>query len=403
MKPIATLGFWETILSRGYRPFFLLAAIQAPVAMALFLLWIGVHHAGGMVVNLSITMAPHMWHAHEMLFGFTVAVVAGFFLTAVPSWTGTAPPVGGKLILVVLTWLAGRLALAFSAHLPVLLTAVLDLSLLAVLFILLTMAISKNWSLRNAVFLPIVALLFIANLLFHLEVLGAYDEGFATGMRLGLDAIILLLMIIGSRIVPAFTTNVLRSQGETHLPVSYAWLDNVGLASVGLLVFADLFAPAHPATGCLALAAAAANGFRFMGWQGHRTLRQPIVWILHTGFLWLVGGLMLKGLAILDLGISHATAVHALTAGAIGSMTLAVMTRAALGHTGRPLVAGPGTTAAYLLVTIGAMVRVAVPIWLPAWYNEGILVAGAAWMTAFALYAILYAPVLTGPRVDANY
>lgn len=392
-------GTFSIFFSYGFRPFFLLGAIHAVSVMVLFLLWIGVHFAGGLVVDLTIAMAPYIWHAHEMLFGFTMAVIAGFFLTAVPNWTGAHAVQGPMLALLTVAWLAGRVAMGFSAHLPPLAVAIFDLSLIPLLAPLVIAAMARNWSKRNFIFLPILGLLFTANLLTHLEFLGFLDDGVAIGLRLGMDTVILLIAIIGGRVVPAFTTNALRNQGIDDLPTNRASLNAAGIILVAALVFADLAAPDHPITGWLALAATAANGLRLLQWKSYRTLGQPILWVLHLGFAWLVAGLALKGLAILNSGVSPSAALHALSAGAIGTMTLAVMSRAALGHTGRPLVLGKATVLAYALVTAGALGRVIVPTLFMDFYNIGILLSGLAWAAAFAVFAVTYWPVLTGPRV----
>ena len=390
---------WQIFFSYGFRPFFLLGAIYAVAVMALFLFWIGVHHAGGQVTNMTIAMAPHVWHAHEMLFGFTIAIICGFFLTAVPNWTGSRAVQGPMLALLVAAWLAGRLAIGFSAHLPPMAVAVADLALIPLLIPLVISAMARNWSKRNFIFLPLLCLLFAGNLLFHLERLEILDEGTDLGFRLCLDTVVLLISIIGGRVVPAFTTNALRNQGGSDLPVNRLPLNLVGIGLVAAYVAADAAAPAHPMTGWIALAAAAANGLRLLQWKGHLTLRQPILWILHLGFLWLVVGLALKGLATLDMGIGPQGAIHALTAGSIGSMTLAIMSRASLGHTGRPLVIGGWTVLAYILVSTGAVTRVVTPIWFYDVYNEGMLAAGVAWALAFLIFVVLYWPVLTGPRL----
>ena len=392
-------GAFSIFFSYGFRPFFLLGAIHAVAVMALFLLWIGVHFAGGLVIDLTISMAPYVWHAHEMLFGFTIAVIAGFFLTAVPNWTGVHAVHGPMLALLTIAWLAGRLAMVFSALLPPLAVAAFDLLLIPLLAPLVIAAMVRNWSKRNFIFLPILGLLFAANLLTHLEFLGYFDGGLAIGLRLGMDTVILLIAIIGGRVVPAFTTNALRNQGIDDLPTNRAALNSAGIVLVAALIVADTAAPDHPITGWLALTAAAANALRLLQWKGYRTFGQPILWVLHLGFAWLVAGLTLKGLAILDSGISLSSALHALSAGAIGTMTLAIMSRASLGHTGRPLVIGKATVLAYALVTAGALGRVIVPNLFMDYYNIGILLSGLAWAGAFVIFAVAYWPVLTGPRV----
>ena len=375
----------EIFFSYGFRPFFLLAPLWGLVVMAALLVWMGLHHAGGQVVELSIAMAPYVWHAHEMIFGFALGVIAGFFLTAVPSWTGTKAVHGPMLALLVGAWAVGRLAMLFSASLPPWLVAVADMAFLPVLIPLVIGALVKGWSKRNFVFLPILALLFTANLLTHMEFLGLMDGGAATGLRLAVDTAILLITIIGGRVVPAFTTNALRQQGEEHLPINRLPVNIAGIALVAALLIADLIDPDHAVTGWIALAAAVANALRLAGWCGLKTLNQPIVWILHLGFAWLVAGLALKGAAQLTDAVVEATAIHALTAGAIGSMTLGIMTRAALGHTGRKMEISRWIVLTYLMISLAALLRIIVPIWLPGFYGEGLLASGGIWVLAFGI------------------
>lgn len=388
--------------SYGFRPFFLLGSIYGVAVMSLFIFWIAVHHAGGYVVDLTISMAPFTWHAREMLFGFSIAIIAGFFLTAVPNWTGTAPVKGPMLILLTATWLVGRIAVGFSAYIPPIVVAVADLAMLPLLAFLVASAMFQKFSKRNFVFLPILAILFAANLLIHMEFLGLMEDGVSMGLGLALSTIILLITIVGGRVVPAFTTNALRNQGESKLPINFMPLNIMGIGLVAALLIADMIDPDHIITGWIALAAAATNALRLALWQGYRVLAHPILWVLHLGFAWLVVGLAAKGIAVLHPGFGAQTALHALTAGAIGTMTIAVMSRAALGHTGRPLIVSNWVVLSYILVSFGAAIRVIVPVWLPAYYNEGMLLSGVAWTSALALFVIIYWPILTGPPKGAK-
>lgn len=393
---------FDIFFSYGFRPFFLFCAVYGVVVMAVFMLWIGIHHAGGQIVGTSIAMAPFVWHAHEMLFGFAIAAIAGFLLTAVPSWTETRAVHGKTLCLLSALWLLGRIGVGFSAFWPAWVVAAMDLAFIPVLGVLVIGALSKGWSKRNLVFVPLLGGFFAANLLVHLEFLGVIDDGVAIGHRLAVDLLALLIAIIGGRVVPAFTTNALRRAGEDKLPVNRTPLNITGIALVAALAVTDIVYPDAAATGWLAAAAAVANALRLAGWRGLRTLADPIVGVLHVGFLWLVVGLGLKAWALLGDTLSPATALHALTAGAAGTMIMAVMSRAALGHTGRALEVSTATVAAYVLVTVGALLRVVVPPLFPAFYNEGMLVAGASWIAAFTVFAIVYWPVLTGPHVGRD-
>lgn len=391
----------EAFLSYGFRPFFLLSCLFAAISMFAWMAWIGLHAAGGAVRTMTIAMAPHQWHAHEMLFGYALGVIAGFFLTAVPSWTGSKPVSGRVLAALVLVWLAGRLAFWFSAHIPPMAVAVVDLAFVPMLLVLVLRALLNNWSKRNFVFLPILAAIFIANLLTHLEFTELWPGLMNMGNRLGLDAVIVLIVVLGGRVVPAFTTNALRKAGEEAFPVSRRPVEIASVGLVALLALVEIVQPLGPVAGGIALLAALANGVRFCGWRGHKTLGSPILWIIHLAYIWLVAGLAFKGAAHFQM-LSEATALHVLTVGAIGSMTLGIMTRAGLGHTGRALRVSAPVVGAYLLVSLSAAVRVAVPPLMPQFYNEGMLVAGVAWMVAFAIVSIVYWPILTQPRQRAG-
>ncbi len=389
------------MLSYGFRVFFLFAGLYGVLAVAAWLAWIGLHALNFEVVGMSIALPPHLWHAHEMIFGYTLAVIAGFFLTAVPSWTGREPILGGPLALLAGAWLAARLASWSSAVLPALLVGALDLLFIALLGLMIGRALIGGGSRRNLVFLPVLAVLLIANLLVHLEILGLLDGGMARGHLLALDTILLLITAIGGRIVPAFTTNVLRNAGVEPLPRSHKPLEIAVIAAMVFLLLADLIVPGSLFVGALAGLAALAHALRLAGWRGSETLDRPILWILHLGYAWLIVGLALKAAALLGGWLSEVTALHALTVGAIGSMTIGVMSRAALGHTGRELVAPPAIVAAYVLISLAAVIRVAGPALLPAHYNGAMVLSGIAWMAAFAVFSVVFWPILTRPRVRA--
>jgi uncharacterized protein involved in response to NO len=243
---------------------------------------------------------------------------------------------------------------------------------------------------------------FVAAVLVHLELLGLADDTLQSGQLLAIDTALLLITIIGGRVVPAFTTNALRQRGATALPISRKPIELAAIATVALLLLADLVAPGSQLVGLAALVAAIAGALRLAGWRSLQTLGQPIVWILHLGYAWLVLGFALKAIAVLSGALPETTALHALTVGAIGSMTLGVMTRAGLGHTGRSLIAPSAIVWAYLLVSLAAMLRVIGPLAFPGYYNEAMLLAGCVWIVAFLLFSITYWPILTRPRLTAR-
>lgn len=382
--------------SYGFRPFFLMGAAYAALAMLVWVGWFWV--AGRAPFPLADDLPPHLWHAHEMLFGYALAVIGGFFLTAVPNWTGRAPVQGAPLALLAGAWLAGRIAVWSSGALPAAVVAALDLAFQPLLLAYLVQALAAGGIRKNFVFLPIGAALAAGNLLFHLDRLGLAPGLAATGHALALDTAVLLIAVVGGRIVPAFTTNALHRKGETRLPVRWPLLNEASIVLVLAVLVADLVDPGGLAPGAAAALAAVANGARLAGWRSLKTLDEPILWIIHAGFAWLVAGLALKAWALLGGQIPELAASHALAAGAIGSMTLGVMSRASLGHTGRALAAPPAIVGAYVLVNLAAAVRVAGLAWLPSWHVETVVVSGLLWSAAFLLFAVTFLPILVRPR-----
>ena len=374
-------------LERGFRPFFLAGALWSVVALAA---WLAILTGR---LDLPTGMAPLDWHVHEMLYGYAVAVIAGFLLTAIPNWTGR-PPVGGvPLAGLALTWLAGRIACAGSAWSGGAVAAVVDLAFLAALFAVMLRELLAAGNRRNLPVAAALAALFAGNGLMHAEVAGIVDAGGAGG-RLGLAVVVMLIGLVGGRIVPAFTRNWLTARGATRLPAPSGRIDATALAASGLALAGWVAWPgAAPVAPLLALAALL-QAARLSRWGGARTLAEPLVWVLHLGYAWLPAGLGL--LAAAEAGLLPApTAIHALTAGAIGTMTLAVMTRATLGHTGAPLAAGPATVAIYAAVTLAALARVAAPL-LPEAGMALLVLSAAAWIAAFGGFALLYGPRLAG-------
>lgn len=390
--------FLRVFLSYGFRPFFLFAGAYAAIAATAWLAVLHRLYSGAVPAFPHGTMPPHLWHGHEMLFGYAGAVIAGFFLTAVPNWTGREPVRGLPLGALALVWLAGRLAMWSAAVLPLPLVVVLDLAFVPFLAVLVVRALSGGWSRRNAIFLPVFAALFAGNILFHLDAAGIAPGLASRGLLLALDTVLFLIAVIGGRVVPAFTTNALRRAGEEPLPVSRPPVEAVAIFSVAALAVADLLAPDGYATGAIAAAAAVIHAVRLSGWRGHRTLGEPILWIIHLGYAWLVAGFALKALALFGGFLPATAAQHAFTIGAVGSMTLGVMSRAALGHTGRELIAAPLTVAAYLLVSASALARIAGPALLPAYEPQALATAAILWIAAFGLFTVLYFPILTQSR-----
>jgi uncharacterized protein involved in response to NO len=380
------------ILSAGFRPFFLLAASWAAIAIPL---WLAVF-AGR--TGLPSLLAPSVWHVHEMIYGFGAATVAGFLLTAIPNWTGRMPLQGGPLAVLVLLWAAGRAAVLVSGWIGAPAAMALDLAFPAAFLAVVAREIvaGRNW--RNLPMLAALALIFAGNLLVHLDAIGAAGTA-ALGNRLGIATLLMLISLVGGRIIPSFTGNWLAKQRpDVAPPRAFDAFDRAVLVLTALALLAWVAAPEALAASWLAMAAGAAVALRLARWRGHAAWREPLLWVLHLGYAWLAAGLLLLGINGLVEVLPSTAALHALTAGAIGTMTLAVMTRATLGHTGQALTAGPGTTAIYGLVTLAALARVLAGAAGPA-YEPLLMLAGAAWSGAFGLFVLLYGGPLLRPRV----
>jgi uncharacterized protein involved in response to NO len=373
------------VLRLGFRPLFFGAAVWSAVAMALWLpLWSG-------EITLPAAFDPLGWHVHEMLFGYAAAVVAGFLLTAIPNWTGRLPIAGWPLGGLVALWLAGRAAMLLSGAIGPALAALIDLAFpLAFLAVVAREILAgRNW--RNLPMLLALAALALANAAMHADALGLVATD-GTGRRLGVATLALLIGLVGGRIVPSFTRNWLARRGDKDTPPGFDRFDRAAMLLTAAALAGWIGWPDSPVAGTLLVVAGAAGFARLARWRGQRAGAEPLVWSLHLGFAWLPAGLLLTGLAPLA-GLPAAAGIHALTAGAIGAMTLAVMTRASLGHSGRPLAADRATTAIYLLIHAAALLRVgaafAETATLPLLWASA-----AAWIAAFALFAVHYGPLL---------
>ncbi len=383
------------LFSAGFRPFFLAAALWAVLAIPLWL----VAYATG--VAPPTVLPPVIWHAHEMIYGFAMASAAGFLLTAIPNWTGRMPLQGRPLAGLAALWLIGRIAVLFSAEIGALAAAVADLSFPAAFLAVVAREIlaGRNW--RNLPMLAALSLLLLGNLLVHLDALGIVDTA-ALGNRIGIGTLLELIALIGGRIVPSFTRNWLaKNRPDVAPPAQAGTLDLVALAATGLGLAAWAVAPDSPVAPWAELIAGAAAGLRLSRWRGVKTIREPLLLILHIGYGWLAIGLLLLGLDGFYEFMPPTTALHALTIGAIGTMILAVMTRASLGHTGRTLSAGPGTKTIYVLVTAAAILRLAVPL-AGAQMMVALSLAGTAWCAAFGLFVILYGGPLARPKASGD-
>jgi len=385
----------KSLFAYGFRPHFLFAGLAALLLIPVWVL--------DFVFGIALTTGwpPTLWHAHEMLYGFIVSAVAGFLLTAVPSWTGQKGFAGRPLMLLSALWVAARLMIATSSYWPRVLTAAVDLSFLPVLAALVARPLLRSQN-RNSPLLIVLTLLWLTNLVFHVALI-RHDSPLALhAMLIGIDVMLVLVTIIGGRIVPAFTATALRPLGVQRSVGSRPALTIAAVASMVAVTLTDLLAPDSQLSGGVAAMAAVLQGLRLTQWGGLKTLRQPIVWILHVAYVWLPVGLALKAVALLNGAAFAAFWLHALTIGALTTMILAVMTRAALGHTGRPLVVHPMTIASYLLLVGAALIRVFGLAVLKIAYPMVIAWAAFLWTAAFLLFVVVYGPILCKARVDGK-
>ena len=372
------------IFSYGFRPFFLGASVFAALAVPLWIMILAGDN------DIALDLPAREWHVHEMVFGFLPGVMTGFLLTAIPNWTDRPPLRGIPLMLLFALWLAGRLALATPWVHP-LLSAIIDGAFLVVVAIIVwrEIAVGRAWTRLPIGFL--ISLYALANIMFH--VLFLRSQATDLPERMALAFVMVLLALIGGRITPGFTEAFLADQGMTEQPAPFSRIDGLSIILVVGAAIAWIAYPKTAATGWIFLAAGLINFVRVLRWYGWRTWREPLVLILHLGYSWLVISLLMIGGAILGFGLSELDAVHALTTGAVGVMTLAVMTRASLGHTGRPKQAGIFTILIYLMVNVGAILRVLGPS-VGSSKIFMLSMAAICWSGAYMVFVMVYGPML---------
>ena len=386
----------KRLFSEGFRIFFLAAGLFAVLAMALWEHWIAAQ-ALGQEAGFPVAAMPQHWHAHEMIFGFGGAALAGFFLTAVPNWTGAKGAPHRFIALVAALWLAGRLALWFSGGLPPGVVALADLAFAPVLAGQLLEQLIRKPKAQQMILLALLALFWTANLLTHLEWMGLTGTLWA-GLRGGLLTLGAMIMVLGGRVTPGFTRNAMVATGrDSRLPRNPAPLAAVSIgASVGAAA-GYLAGLPEPVLGGLAVVAGLAGLARVALWRSGWTWDKPILWVLHLSYAANAAGFAMLGLAGLGLG-SEIAALHLLGIGGVGGMTLAIMSRASLGHTGRPLVAPRAVALAYALLPLAALLRYLGSAW-PEAHDPALLLAGGLWMAAFALFVVRLWPVWWAPRL----
>ena len=383
--PPAAAGF--ALWNLGFRPFFLLASVFSAVSV---LLW-AAQYSGWLPA--SYLQGP-LWHGHEMLFGYTLAVIAGFLLTAVRAWTGQPTPTGVPLMALAALWVAGRILVLTPWHAA---AAIVNAAFPLALAVAVAIPLLRARNARNYFFVGLLALMGALVAVLHLALLGIMALPPRLGLLLAMDVVLFIMAVMGGRVIPMFTNNGVPGTRATRNPL----VEKLALGAVLLLFVADLL-QWHPAViAGIALIGAIAHGVRLLLWRSWRTLATPLVWILHAAYAWIVAHLALRALAGVGW-MAESNAIHALTVGAIGGLTLGMMTRTARGHTGRPLVADGHEFAMFLLVQIAAIVRVFGGMASPESYLASVQLSGLLWSAAFGLYAVRYWPVLTRPRLDGK-
>ena len=371
----------------GFRPFYLLASSFAALSIALWAL----QFSG--VLSHAYLQGP-LWHAHEMLFGFAMAVLVGFLFTAGRNWSGQATPTGRWLMAMAALWLAGRVLVLTPFGWA---AAVVSSAFPLAAAVALGIPFYKARNTRNYFFVALLALMGLAELTVHLSALGVLQVPGWAGIGIALDVMLFVLAVMGGRVIPMFTNNGVPGAKAQRLPQ----LEKAALGLTLALLLADLLHISGWALSLLAALAAAAHLARWLLWQPWKTLRNPLVWVLHLAYAWIPLHLLLRACAQQGW-VPSSVATHALTAGAIGCMVIGMMTRTALGHTGRPLRAGTTEVACYVLVALAALVRVGLPLFAPALLYHAVIVASLLWSAGFGLYTVRYWPILSRARPDGH-
>ncbi len=378
----------RTLFAIAFRPFFLAAGWFAAAWMLIWIIYLlkGFPSLGA--------LNPILWHGHEMLFGFAGAVIAGFLLTASQNWTGLQSSTPGSLAGLVLLWLAARLGFLFPGVVPLWLTSIVDLVFFPLLGWMLARVLIRARNRNNYILLPVLAGFTLLNLVIHLELHGVVRGTGTTALQATVYLVALLLVFMGGRVIPYFTGRRLPKLRVRQWP----WLDWTTLAVTFAVLPAFLWLGKSPALAPLLLAAAALNLARLFAWNPWGTWRVPLLWVLHLGYLWLPIGFALQGAHLLGAPIGWSAGLHALMAGALGGLTLGMMARVSLGHTGRPLEAHPVMAFAFGLITLAAIARLGMTFYpVSGW----LLIASALlWTTAFCVFAVFHTPILLKPRRD---
>lgn len=381
--------FTYPLFNLGFRVFFACAGLSA---LLLILLWNALFKGSHVLTNY---FSPTVWHAHEMLLGYTVAVIAGFLLTAVKNWTGLATPTGDKLAGLALLWLYGRILPFYSGLLPDFIIATVDFAFLPVLAYQISQPIMRSKNYRHFIFIGILLVLTLGNGLIHAEQLGWLTNSAATGLQLVITTVILLILVVAGRVFPFFTERGLTGV----LIIKNPLLDNLAIASAVLLFALQLFHVSGALLALCAFAATVLNTARVWGWYVRKIWYVPLLWVLYIGYGWIIFGFFFTALSAYQW-VLPSLVLHAFTLGGIGVLTLGMMARVSLGHTGRLLKASNTIAIAFVFLNIAVALRVLLPMALPAWYNGLVYFSTLAWLAAFALFVFVYVPMLSAVRED---
>jgi uncharacterized protein involved in response to NO len=371
----------------GFRPFYLLAASFNAGSVVLWAAQVSGYLPAGYLKG-------PVWHGHEMLFGYTVAIIAGFLLTAVRNWTGESTPEGAPLMALAALWVCGRVLAVtpFGAA-----AAVVNAAFPLAVAVAIGIPLVRSRNIRNYFFIGLLVMMSALIVAVHLGLHDRLNLSPHTALQVGLDIVLLIMAVMGGRVIPMFTNNGVPGAGAARRE----WIEKLALGAVIGLLVADLLQLPQTVIAVIAAIGALAHATRLVLWKPWRTLRTPLVWILHAAYAWIVVHLTLRALTAVDV-LGGTIAVHALTTGAIGGLTLGMMTRTARGHTGRPLLADGFELTMFVLIQMAALIRVFGAMISPGLYLPGVQISSVLWAAAFGLYAVRYWPVLTRPRLDGR-
>jgi len=379
------------LFALGFRAFFALAGLAA---LILIVFW-------NAIFNGTLTSEHYYpnnyWHAHEMLLGYAVAVIAGFLLTAVKNWTGKPTLTGDPLASLCLLWLYGRILPFYAGLLPDALIALVDFAFLPALAYQVSKPIIEAKQYRNLFFIGLIMLLALGNVLIHAQMLGLQENTATIGIQLVVATIIILILIIAGRVFPFFTERGIPGT----LIIKNPLLDNASVASAVIVFALQIFGISGTLLALAAIVAVAVNVARLSGWYVQRVMYVPLLWVLYAGYGWIILGFMLTVLSAYSV-VLPSLALHAFTLGGIGVLTLGMMARVSLGHTGRAMKASNTIAIAFVLINVAALFRVLLPIAMPHWYENLIYISTLSWLAAFSLFVFVYSPILSSARIDGQ-